>query len=83
MIAIGDLIEHNRERGIVCTVESPRIMRCVDFHSYVVYDDTATLLKHDVEPDVTIRSELVERIRRYYEMHTLPTGASSSTPSTD
>ena len=65
----GDLVEYRGERGIICA-EDPLVMRTTAFHSYVAIVDRrdAHVVEHahDTE-DCTIREEVLERIKRYYD----------------
>ena len=62
---LGDLIRSRGEDGVVCYIEPP-IMRTHPFVSYVIFDrDEWALVQAQVDPGVSVKPELVERVRRY------------------
>ena len=76
MSAVGDLIIHQGEKGIVCH-ENPHIMKTIEFHSYVPITESFEILQKHYEKSVYIKPELIERITKYLEKNnitTVPTG---------
>ena len=64
-LSIGDKILSRGETGIVCNLDPP-IMRTSPFISYVVFNFKAyELIESRVEPNIFVKPELIERVRRY------------------
>lgn len=61
---LGDLVEYRGETGVICCLD-PMIMRCTHFHSYVPLTDTPKVIVKSYDESVTIRQEVVDRIREY------------------
>lgn len=79
---VGDMIRSRGETGIVCFLDPP-IMRTTQVKTYVIFNPREwTLVQRGAEQKVTIKEELVERIRRYMETNGVsfitPTGNSET-----
>ena len=76
-IQCGDKIFHRGEIGIV-TCTNPFIMRVLAFHSYVPVLGACEILMLQAEPGVSMKPEIVDRIRNYLienDLAETPTGA--------
>ena len=61
---IGDLVDYDNERGVICSVE-PLIMKTVAFRSYVPITREFTLVTKSYDTSCCIRNEVKERIITY------------------
>ena len=76
-MVVGDLVEINGERGVVCATE-PLVMKSLLFHSFVpIVRGDVRIIERSFEPQCTIREAVLQRIRDYLDAHVRPTGSAS------
>ena len=74
---VGDLVESNGERGVVCATE-PLVMKSLMIHSFVpIVRGDVQVIEQGFDPQCTIREAVLQRIRDYLDAHVRPTGSAS------